>query len=83
VIWYALFNLDEFEALNLTSKEVTLFFEGQGEETVLITKGNLISVLFRGVMLSLNLNDKNPFVFEDHSIYIDSNDDVWLGLNEN
>ena len=78
--WFKIFNLIDFQGLNLVSKEYVLVLEALGEKTFLVTRGNLISITYDGVQLSLSLNDKNPFEFEDHAIYKDENDDVFIGL---
>jgi hypothetical protein len=78
---YKIFNLLEFEALELVSKTYNLVLEDVGEVGVLVTKGNLVSITYEGVFLSLNLNEKNPFEFEGFAIFIDENDDVYLGIN--
>lgn len=77
--WYKVFNKTEFEALGLVSKNYQLDLEGQGIKNVLVTKSLTLGVLFDDVYLSLELNDKNPMEFEDKAVYIDENDDVWIG----
>lgn len=79
--WFQIFNLDEFEALNLVSKVYTLELEGLGEKDFLVTKGNMVSVAYEGVMLSLGLNAENPFAFEGLAIYQDEEtNDVYVGI---
>jgi hypothetical protein len=78
--WYKVFNKTEFEALDLVSKTYTLDMEGIGEKEVLVTKGVELGITYQDVFLPLNLNAVNPFEFEDHAIYIDANDDVFLGI---
>lgn len=78
--WYQIFNLSEFEALSLVSKEYTFNLENVGEKTILVTKGNGVSLTYEGIMLMINLNGKNPFEFDDHAVYIDDNNNVFLGL---
>ncbi len=77
---YKLFNLDEFEATEFVSRTLSVFLGDLGLKSILVTKGNLVSVLYDGVFLSLNLNDKNPFEFEDRAIFLDPDNDVWLGI---
>jgi len=79
---YKLFNLTEFNALGLVSRKLTLFLGTLGQKEILITKGNLVSILYEGILLGINLNDKDPFEFEDHAVFLDINDDVWLGIAE-
>lgn len=81
--WYKIFNLPEFEATGLVSRAYTFELEDVGIKEILVTKSNLVSILYEDVFLPLNLNDKNPFEMDDHAIYIDANDDVFLGIAEN
>lgn len=83
--WFFIFNKAEFLALNLTSKTYTLILGDIGQKEIMATKGVAVGILYNDIFLSLELNDKNPFEFEGHAIYIDENDDVFLGvhLNEN
>ena len=78
--WFKIFNKTEFEALNLISKEYTYNFEGIGNKTILVTKGNVLSVLFDDIFMSVNLNDNNPFEMDDRAVYLDANNDVWVGI---
>lgn len=78
--WYQVFNLTEFEALGLVSKEYTVIFEDIGQVTVLVTKGNLVGMTYDGVFLPLNLNDNNPFEFDGHACYVNSDNEVFLGI---
>lgn len=79
--WYKIFNEGEFEALDLVSKSYTLDLEDIGEKTILVTKGNYLSILYEGIFLSADLNDKNPFAFDGHAIFRDSESgDVYLGI---
>jgi len=78
--WYKIFNKPDFEALDIPSKEYEFLLEEIGLKTVLVVKGNLCGLFYEGTFLSLELNDNNPFEFDSHAIYIDDNDDVWLGL---
>lgn len=79
-IWYKIFNTAEFDALDLISKTYTLVLENIGQKDVLVTKGEGYGITYEGVFLSLLLNDLNPFSIDDHAVYVDENDDVYLGL---
>ncbi len=79
---YKIINLNDFEALNLPSRKITANFDGIGIMDILITKGNCVSLLFDGVFLSLNLNNKNPFEFEDYAAFLDPDDNIWLGIKD-
>lgn len=78
--WYLIFNKAEFEALGLVSKTYSLDLEGLGEKEIQVFEGNFISIVYDGVMLPVNMNLKNPFEFEGYAIYIDENEDIFLGV---
>lgn len=78
--WYKIINRAEFEATGLVSRELTLNLEGIGLSSVLVTKGRYFSIIYDEVMLSLGITDANPFVFEGYAVYLDSNDDIYLGI---
>jgi hypothetical protein len=79
-IWYQIVNYNDFVDLDLPSQEFEAIFTNIGLKDVLITKGNLVSMLYEGVFLSCELNDQNPFEFDGHAIWRDENDDLWLGI---
>jgi hypothetical protein len=79
--WYKIFNLTEFEDLGLVSKAYTLNLSGIGQKSILVFKGNEVSVQYEGVTLPIQLNTKNPFEFDGHAVYLDTDtDDVYLGI---
>lgn len=78
--WYKIINRAEFEALGLVSRELELELEGIGLATVLVTKGELYSLTYDGVFLSVGVTEDNPFVFEGYAVYLDAADDIWLGI---
>lgn len=78
--WYEIFNTTEFDDLGLISKTYTLNLEGVGQKDILVTKGNLYGITYEGVFVALNMNDQNPFEFDSHAIYVDEDDNVFLGL---
>lgn len=78
--WYKIINRAEFEATGLVSREVEVILDGIGLKTILVTKGRLYSITYDGIMLSIGVTAENPFVFEGHAVYLDSNDDIWLGI---
>jgi len=77
---YRIINLDEFEATGLVSRTVQAVLAGIGLKDILVTKGNLLSLLYDGVFLCLNVNDKNYLEFDGHAIFIDDLNDVYLGI---
>lgn len=78
--WYKIFNLAEFNNLGLVSRELTLDLEGLGPKSLRITKGNYTSILYNDVFLPVEMIDANPFEFDGHAVYVDDNDDVFLGI---
>lgn len=78
--WYRLFNRADFVATGLTSYEFQVDLVGIGLRSILVTKGNLVSILIEDVFLSIGLNDKNPFRYGERAVFLDENDDVWLGV---
>lgn len=78
--WYNLFSLTEFEAADLVSRSITVVLEGVGEKEILITKGNTTGITYEGVFLPVNFLGKNPFEFEEYAVYLDADNNVWLGL---
>lgn len=77
--WFYIFTLTDFEALGLVSRTYELTLTGVGKKEILVTKGNYVGITVDGVFLPISLHDKNPFEFEDMAIYIDTDDQVWLG----
>lgn len=81
--WFYIFNYEDFIDTGLVSKTYSLILDGIGLKDVLVTKGVEVGLTYEGIFLPLNMNDKNPFEFEDHAIYIDENENVWLGIAVN
>ena len=78
--WFKVFNRTEFEALGLVSRTYTLNLQGVGQKEILVTKGATIGMVYDDIFLSLELGDNNPFEFEDHALYVDGLDDVYIGV---
>jgi len=78
--WFKIFNITEFNALDLISKTYTFILEGVGQKDVLVTKGVTYGMTYEGVFLSLNMIDRNPFEFDGYAIYVDADQNVYLGI---
>ncbi len=78
--WFYIFTSTDFLALDLVSKTYTLLLSGIGQVEILVTNGNFLGITYDGVFLPLNMNDQNPFEFDDHAVYIDAENQVWLGI---
>lgn len=81
--WWKVFNLDEFNALNVPDYYLTLNLDGLGLTDIVIMRGFDISVLFLGYVLTPFLNGRNGFSIENKvSAYIDEDNNLWVGQNE-
>jgi hypothetical protein len=79
--WYKIFEYEDFIESGLVSQSKRVFLEGIGFEEILITKGVMTSVLFRGVFLPLEFNGQNPYSFGgDYSIFKDPSNSIWIGV---
>lgn len=79
--WFKIFNLADFQETGLVSRTYTLNLEGVGERNILVTQGDLVSITYDDVMLSIELNGMNPFYFEGYAVWVDvETDDVFLGI---
>lgn len=78
--WYRLFNRADFLATGLPSYEVQVELVGIGIRNILITQGIATSITVDDTMLTIDLNDRNPFRYGSRAVFIDENDDVWLGV---
>lgn len=81
MVWYKIFNTSDFDS-GLTSKEYTVNLDGIGQKTILVTKGNLYSMVYDDVFLSVDLNGANPFTFDGYSILRADSGNVYLGVPE-
>lgn len=77
---YKIINLDEFEATGLVSRTVEATLAGIGLKEILVTKGNFVSLLYEGILLSLGIGEENFFEFEGHAVFLDPNNDIYLGI---
>ena len=78
--WYLIANMVEFLDSGLVSREFTFNLEGEGEKTVLVTRGNTLSLTIDGVMLAVQMNGRNPFYFEDRAVYLDGDSNLHYGF---
>ena len=78
--WYYIFNSDEFNLLGIPSRTYTVILDGIGQRDVLVTKGNLFGLTYNDVFLPLELNQKNPFEFENLAVQVHDNKNVFLGI---
>lgn len=78
--WYRIFKISEFDDLDLVSKTYTVELQDRGIRDIFVTKGILYSILYDGVFLTLNLNEKNPYEKDGLAIYSDDEGFVYLGF---
>lgn len=84
--WFLIFNRNEFEELDLVSRTYSVILDGIGEKDILVTQGNLLSMVYDGVMVSLGdvgeteLPFVAPFLFDGLGAMQTSNGDVYLGV---
>ena len=82
--WFKLFNLEDFNELGLVSKVYQVILEGIGQRDILVTKGNLVSIVYEDVFLPIQFEDANPFTREGddatYAVYKDSNGYIHLGI---
>ncbi len=80
--WYYVMNTSDLRTSDLGSRTYTLVLDGIGQKDILVTLGSLLGITYDGIFLTVNLNEKNPFKFDSHAIYIDELNQVWLGFIE-
>lgn len=84
-IFYNVMNITEFEKLDVPALPVTAFLERLGNQTINVAQsiGGLV-VVFMGYVLLLPPESKK-YIFYNNEVaaYIDENNDLWVGINEN
>jgi hypothetical protein len=77
--WYNIFNSVDFASTGLVSRNLDIELEGRGQKSIIITRGNSLGITVDGVFLVVGLNDRNPFSMDGMAVYVDDNNEVWLG----
>jgi hypothetical protein len=78
--WIQVFNIDEFDATELSSKSYEVTIAGIGLKSILVTKQFGYSVIYEDTQLVVNFGGENPFVFNGYALYLDEKNNVHLGL---
>lgn len=78
--WYKIFNYQAFLDTGLTSREQIEVLEGVGRVSILISRGNVVSISYNGAFMPINMLEINPFRESPYASYLDANGDVWLGI---
>ena len=79
--WFKIFNVSDFDS-GLISKNYTVELEGYGEKVILVSKANILSVTFDGVMISpdMSLNENNYHYRDERAVFLKDNGDVFIGI---
>lgn len=80
--WYRLFNVDDFLATELVSRQLVEVLQDRGRQTFLISRGNLLSITWQGVFLPLEFLDTNPYVDEGMASYVAADRWAWVGFEK-
>lgn len=80
--WFKIFSMIEFVGTGLVYKDYQVELEGLGVYTIRALQGQRQNILFDSVFLTVNLNAKNPFTFEGRGVFVDENQDVWVGVQD-
>lgn len=78
--WYKLFSLTDFLAEEIASRELIVLLESLGRTSVLISRGNMVSISYGGSYLPVNFPDVNPYIAGGYAAYLDGENFVWLGV---
>lgn len=78
--WYNLFNLTDWLATGLVSRTLSVNLDKDGAKEILITQGNETALTFDDVFLILQFNGSNPYARDGRAVYLDENQDVWIGI---
>jgi hypothetical protein len=78
--WYRLINRQEFIDSELVSVLATVTLIDFGQKEVLVTKGEAVGITIDDVFLPVEMNDKNPYRIGERAVFVDANDDIWLGV---
>lgn len=80
--WYNVLNLNDFEKKGIPQTEIEVDMEGIGLQKILVFKKNFINVIFKETVLTPKMNDRNGFEKNGLSAYIDLENNLWVGFNE-
>lgn len=80
--WFPIFDFVDFEATGLVTEKKTVLLEGKGFIEFLISKGNVISVLYDGEFMPIRFDSKDVYYSNGYAVYYDSELDsqVYLGF---
>lgn len=79
--WWNILDLNKFTALNVPDYYFQRNLQDLGLVDLVVMKGDFITVLFQGYLLTPRLNGRNGFSVEHkYSAMIDSNNNLWVGM---
>lgn len=78
--WYQLFNITDWLATGLISRNLSIFLEGRGQKSIIITQGNETAIQIDDVFLPFNFADQNPWVSGTYAVFVDESNNAWLGF---
>lgn len=79
--WFEIADYQEILDMEEPCLEFEADFEGIGLKKIQINRGYGVCVTYDGVMLMLNLNNRNPFSFDGLSIWL-NNGKIILGIED-
>lgn len=77
--YWNVYTVEKFEVQNVPQVTITRDLDTLGIVEISFFKGFNLSVLFQGVILTPNLNDRNPFYKNGVAAYIDEKGQIWVG----
>lgn len=80
--FYKIFHYQDFLDTGLVSRSLNLELDEIGFKDILIVRGGLVSMYYEGVLVSINMNDQNPFEFDGYAAYLHSDGYVYLGIDK-
>lgn len=78
--WFNLFYLPDFLSSGLISRTLRVNLETLGQKDILITHGNEVGVIYDGNFLVVKMGGDNPFIRDDYAVFLDSDQNVWFGI---
>lgn len=77
--YWKIYTVKEFEVQNVPQVTIRRDLDTIGTVEISFFKGFNLSVLFQGVILTPNLNGRNPFYKNGVAAYIDEKGQIWVG----
>lgn len=78
--WFKITNLDDLVAAGIPSREFEMILGQYGLKTIVVFVGETFDVLVDDVFLMGGLNSKNPYELENRAVFIDDDQNLWVGF---